>query len=58
MPERPSYEREKLEWFFEDYQDTLKRDVKVSDLLGVDEAHEIIGASIGRYEEHFGKLTD
>ena len=58
LPELPSYERERLEWFFEDHQDTLKRDVKVSDLLGAKDAHRIVLESIERYEAHFGKRSD
>ncbi len=55
LPGLPDYEREKLEWFFGDYQDTMREDVKVSDLLGVDDAHEIIRECIKRCQEHFGK---
>ena len=54
LSDLPAYEREKLEWFFEDYQDTMKRDVKVGDFLGVEDAHKIIRESLERYKEHFG----
>lgn len=55
LPGLPDYEREKLEWFVGDYQDTMREDVEVGDLLGVDDAHEIVRECIKRYQKHFGK---
>ena len=55
LSDLPSYEQEKLEWFFKDYRAVMKKGVEVGDLLGVEDAHEAIRQSMQRYQEHFGK---
>lgn len=53
LSDLPTYERERLEWFFEDYKDTMS-DVKVSQLSGAEDARKIILECLERYQKHFG----
>ena len=52
LSDLPAYERERLEWFFEDYKDTMS-DVKVSQLSGAEDARKVILECMERYREHF-----
>jgi inorganic pyrophosphatase len=49
----PDYELRELEWFFEDYQDVMHREVDVEGFLGPDAAHDSIRMCRQMYEDAF-----
>lgn len=53
IDELPDYELREIEWFFEDYQDVMHREVDVEGFLGVERAHESIEMCLDNYKEKF-----
>jgi inorganic pyrophosphatase len=53
IDELPDYELHEIEWFFEDYQDVLHRDVDVEGFLGTKQAHESIQICRKTYRDKF-----
>lgn len=49
----PDYELREIEWFFEDYQDVMHREVDVEGFLGTERAHESIQMCRDHYQEAF-----
>ena len=49
----PDYELREIEWFFEDYQDIMHRDVDVEGFLGPDRAIESINMCREIYQDEF-----
>lgn len=49
----PEYERQELEWFFEDYKDVMQRDVDVEGFLGPEQARESIRMCRGYYQDEY-----
>lgn len=49
----PDYELREIEWFFEDYQDVMHREVDVEGFLGTERAHESIQMCRDHYQEEF-----
>lgn len=55
MEDLPDYELKELKWFFEDYQDVMRRDVDVEGFQGKDRAHDSIMRCRRLYQEAFPK---
>ena len=51
----PNYEVQELEWFFEDYQDIMRREVNVDGFLGAERACEVVVSCRKRYQSEFEK---
>jgi inorganic pyrophosphatase len=49
----PDYELREIEWFFEDYQDVMHREVDVEGFLDTKRAHESIQMCRDIYQEEF-----
>ena len=50
---RPNYELREIEWFFEDYQDVMHREVDVEGFLGPEPAHESLQMCREHYQDEF-----
>ncbi|HHP7238126.1 inorganic diphosphatase, partial [Longibacter sp.] len=48
----PDYEFREIEWFFEDYQDVMHREVDVEGFLGTERAHDSIRMCRDIYQEN------
>lgn len=49
--ELPEYERQEIEWFFEEYQKATHEEVEVEAVLGRDAAYESVERCMARYRE-------
>ena len=49
----PNYELREIEWFFEDYQDVMHREVDVEGFLGPEPVHESIQMCREHYQDEF-----
>lgn len=53
VDELPDYKAREIEWFFEDYQDVMHRDVDVKGFLGPEKAFQSIEMCRENYREEF-----
>lgn len=53
IEELPDYEQDEIKWFFEDYKETMQKDVKVEGLNGIESAYESIQKCCKRYQDKF-----
>ncbi len=49
----PDYELQEIEWFFQDYQDVMHREVSVEGFLNAERAHKSIESCRQRYHDEF-----
>jgi len=54
----PDYELREIEWFFEDYQDVMHREVDVEGFLGTERAHHSIRMCRNIYQENVSDHWD